>query len=331
MSKRAHPQATAQQVLQPVSTRCPSCGRRMWFSYRDERVLITLEDIIHLRLHIHRCPNAACPRYHRPYRPEAEGRLALPKHEFGLDIIALIGELRYQGHQSVPEIHRTLRGRGVAVSERSVTNLLERYDELVALTVADIERRRAVFAVQGRVILALDGLQPDVGHEVLWVLREVLSGEVLLARSLLSATEADLVALLQEATVALPVPVVGVVSDGQHSIRNAVAKALPGVVHQLCQFHYLREAAKPVYEADRHAKKELKKYVRGIRPLERTVEGRADEEARIVQGYCAAVRSALTDDGRPPLEASGLKLHKRLSAIAESLERAAEKGGCRRH
>jgi hypothetical protein len=265
-----------------------------------------------------------------PIVQKLEGRLALPKHEFGLDVIALIGTLRHQEHQSVPEIHRTLRGRGVAISERSVTNLLERYDELVALTVADIERRQAVFAAQGRVILALDGLQPDVGHEVLWVLREVLSGEVLLARSLLSATEADLTVLLQEATAALPVPVVGVVSDGQHAIRNAVAKALPGVVHQLCQFHYLREAAKPVYEADRHAKKELKKQVRGIRPLERTVEGREDEEARIVQGYCAAVRSALTDDGRPPLEASGLKLHERLSAIAESLERVAEKGGCRR-
>jgi putative transposase len=39
--------------------------------------------------------------------------------------------------------------------------------------------------------LALDGLQPDVGHEVLWVLRDCLSGEVLLARSLLSATSAD--------------------------------------------------------------------------------------------------------------------------------------------
>jgi hypothetical protein len=38
------------------------------------------------------------------------------------------------------------------------------------------------------VILALDGLQPDVGHEVLWVIREYLSGEVLLARSLLSGT-----------------------------------------------------------------------------------------------------------------------------------------------
>jgi hypothetical protein len=25
------------------------------------------------------------------------------------------------------------------------------------------------------------------------------------------------------------------------------------VPHQLCHFHYLREAAQPIYEADRHA------------------------------------------------------------------------------
>jgi hypothetical protein len=49
-----------------------------------------------------------------------------------------------------------------------------------------------------------------------------------------------------------------------------------------------------------------------------------------VRGYCAAVRSALTDDGRPPLDASGLKLHDRLSAIAASLEQGAKKGPCPR-
>ena len=54
---------------------------------------------------------------------------------------------------------------------------------------------------------------------------------------------------------------------------------------------------------------QLKKKVRGVRPIERTVEGRDDAEAEAIRGYCAAVRSALTDDGRPPLEASGLKLH----------------------
>jgi hypothetical protein len=122
------------------------------------------------------------------------------------------------------------------------------------------------------------------------------------------------------------VPVEGVVSDGQTSIRRAVAKALPGVPHQLCQFHFLREAANPVHEADRHAKKELKKGVRGVRRIERAAEGRQDASSELVLGYCAAVRSAITDDGRTPLAAPGLKLKGRLEAVADSLDRVMEKG-----
>jgi hypothetical protein len=160
----------------------------------------------------------------------------------------------------------------------------------------------------------------------LWVLRDCLSGEVLLARALLSARAEDLALLLREVADKIGVPIEAVLSDGQRSIRQAVAQALPSVPHQLCHFHYLREAALPIYEADRHAKKELKKRVRGVRPIERGMEGRADGEAQLVRGYCAAVRSAITDDGRPPLTASGLKLHQRLTAVVESLDRVAEKG-----
>jgi hypothetical protein len=160
-------------------------------------------------------------------------------------------------------------------------------------------------------------------------LRDCLSGEILLARSLLSSTAKDLAALITEVKQALPVPITGVISDGQDSLRKAVQKALKGVPHQLCHFHYLREAAKPISEADRHAKKELKKRVRGIRKIERQAETKDedDEEAEIVRGYCAAVRAALTDDGRPPLAASGLKLHQRLGAIASSLDRVAATAG----
>jgi len=64
--------------------------------------------------------------------------------------------------------------------------------------VLDVARLRRLTQAQGRVILGPDGLQPDVGPEVLWVLRDCLSGAVLLTRSLLSATEADLAALLAE-------------------------------------------------------------------------------------------------------------------------------------
>ena len=237
--------------------------------------------------------------------------------------------LRHREHRSVPEIHAILRQRGVAIAERSVTNLLDRYDELLAVSLTEGERLRGLLASQGRVILALDGLQPDVGHEVLWVVRDCLSGEVLLARSLLSGTAADLASLLREVAEAVGVPVAGVISDGQTSIRRAVEQALPGVPHQLCQFHFLREAAHPIFEADRHAKKELKKQVRGIRRIERAAEGSDAAEAEVVRGYCAAVRSAVTDDGRPPLAASGLTLKRRLAKVAASLDRVAEKGAAR--
>ncbi len=325
--KASRPPCSSTEHLQPLGQQCPACGRRLWVDYRNRRTVATLDGLVGLVLDIRRCHNEQCPRYRRPYRPEAEGRYALPQHEFGLDIIALVGALRYAEHRSVPEIHRHLVGRGLGIAERTVTNLLDRYDELLAVTLTDDRRLRTLLAAQGRVILAIDGLQPDVGHEILWVLRDCLSGEVLLARSLLSACQSDLAELVRRVRDGLSVPIQGVISDGEHPIRKAVAEVLPGVPHQLCQFHYLREAARPIYEADRHAKKELKKHVRGVRPIERALEGRSDPEAETIRGYCDAVRSALTDDGRPPLDASGLKLHRRLWDIAASLERVAEKRG----
>ena len=320
MARRsARPQPDRTLELPALTRACPECGASLWAAYKSQRTVTTLGGSVRLRLQVRRCRTASCPRRAVPLRPEQEGRYALPEHEFGLDVIALIGTLRHAQHRSVPEIHAELTRRGVPLCVRTVTNLLDRYDELLALSLADTGRLRRVTAAAGRVILAIDGLQPDVGHEVLWVLRDCLSGEVLLARSLLSSTRDDLARLITEVKEALEVPIAGVISE----------KALDGVPHQLCHFHYLREAAKPIYEADRHAKKELKKRVRGVRPIERKVEGRDDEQAKVIRGYCAAVRSSLTDDGRPPLSAPGLVLKGRLEAVVESLDRVEEKRGSR--
>ena len=327
--RSARHQADRTLELPAQSRACPSCSHPLWAANMAQRTVTTLEGLVRLRLQVRSCRNPDCPRHKVCFRPEQEGRFALPQHEFGLDVIALVGRLRHAEHRSVPEIHAELARRGVPICVRSIGNLLDRYDELLALSLTDVGRIRRLTEPAGRVILAIDGLQPDVGHEVLWVLRDVLSGEVLLARSLLSSCQDDLAKLLREVKAALPVPIAGVVSDGQTSIRNAVKKALDGVPHQLCHFHYLREAASPVYEADRHAKVQLKKKVRAIRPIERKLEGREDEEAAAIRGYCAAVRSALTDDGRPPLEASGLKLVDRLAKVAASLDLVASKRGSR--
>ena len=154
------PAATAERTLRPLGTTCPQCQQRLRNAYFNQRTISTVTASLHVRLQICWCTNRACARYRRPYRPEEEGRLALPVHEFGLDVVALIGALRYRQHRTVPEIHQELNQHGLVISERSVTNLLDRYDELLALSLADRGRLQRVTQEHGRVILALDGLQP---------------------------------------------------------------------------------------------------------------------------------------------------------------------------
>src|SRR5881227_2761764 len=151
------PQPGREEVLETAHRHCPACGGRLRHRYDNRHTVTTLAGLVRLRLRIRRCEDPGCARYRRPYRPEAEGALVLPQHEFGLDVIALIGALRYREHRSVPEIHRLVRERGVAIAERTVTHLLDRYDELLATSLADNRRLRSVLAQQGRVILALDG------------------------------------------------------------------------------------------------------------------------------------------------------------------------------
>lgn len=324
--KSLKPEATSSEVIECVQKQCPDCGKRMWNEYDNYRHVRTLKGVVQLRMKIRRCQNQSCERYRITYRPEQEGSWALPQQEFGLDVVALVGALRYQEHRSVPQIHQHLGSKGVCISERNVTHLLARYDELLSLWLTNHSRLKGIAKKQGRAILAIDGMQPEVGNEVLWVIRDCLSGEILLAKTLLSSRTEDLAALLLEVSCTLDVPIEGVVSDGQQSIRKAVEVALPGIAHGLCHFHYLKEAAKVIYEADRHAKKELKKQVRGIRQIERSVSDSDEKVTQSVRKYCLAVRGSLTSDGRPPLDASGLKLQERLTLIEQSLERVDKKG-----
>jgi len=329
MARRSpRPEATHHVVLRPTLERCEGCGEALWVAHHKRRTVTTLQGVYDLRLVVHQCPNSQCQEYHHRYRPEEEGSWALPHGEFGLDVIALVGALRFREHRSVPEIHQELLRGGVQIAERSVAYLIARYEELVTVHVTDRDRIHEKLKKQGRVILAIDGLQPDAAHEVLWVIRDCLSQEILLARPLLSSAQEDIATLLREVKELLPaVPVKGIISDGEKAIRTAVAGIFPKIPHQLCQIHYLRDAAKPIVQADRHAATQLKAHVRGIRPIERALEARTDEPAQDARDYCLAVRSAITDDGHPPLKLGGIKLHTRLSQIRDSLDLVAQKRG----
>ena len=145
MNRRtARPQPARELELTTATRRCPGCDGPLWAAYKNRRTVVTLDGVTRLAVQVRRCRDPSCRRHRVALRAEQEGRFALPQHEFGLDVIAAVGALRHAEHRSVPEIHAELVRRGVPICVRSVGNLLDRYDELLASSLADAARLRRI-------------------------------------------------------------------------------------------------------------------------------------------------------------------------------------------
>src|SRR3954470_14110305 len=83
------------ETLETTTRCCPACGGRLSCHDTNQRAVVTVDGLLGLRLKVRRCVNRGCARFHRAFRPEGEGALVLAQQEFGLDIIALVGRLRY--------------------------------------------------------------------------------------------------------------------------------------------------------------------------------------------------------------------------------------------
>lgn len=307
--------------LYPPLRQCLACGGLLVERYRQARFVVTLTGGVRLNKHVLTCAMPSCPQRGVSERPADEGRWVLPKYTFGLDVIAYVGELRYQRQRTIAEIHSALHAQQVSISLKEIQLLSEAFLALVQTVIADDTQVLAQLRAQGGLILAVDGIQPEKGNETLWLLRDVRSARVLLARNLLSSGADELEPLFEEVKQ-LGVPVLGVVSDKQASLCLAVERVFPAVPHQLCHYHYLRDAAQPLCDADRAFKKQLKQKVRGLRDVERQVTARNDAEADMTRRYCLALREVLRDDGKYPLEPPGLQLYDKLQQIDASLARA---------
>ena len=246
--------------------------------------------------------------------------LSLKHYQFSLDVIAKVGHLRFNEHKTIRQIRCILKQRFKLQISRSEVNLL--CQVYLALIKANRQQDTAFLEKlrSSGVVLSIDGVQPEKGNETLWILRDVQSGEVLLAKNLSCADTDNIASLLRE-TKALNVPVKGIVSDGQRSIRLAVKQEFPGVPHQLCHFHFLRNIAKPIIDLDRALKVDLKKKVRGIRTVEKKASFANDEKAKVIKQYCEAIYVALRDDGVYPLKPGGLRLWRCLRKIQQSIQK----------
>src|SRR5213083_1296826 len=239
----------------PVEHECLECHRTLREAVAvSRRTVITLEGVIKLNHAGYRCPDPQCVGHTRTYRSVEADALALPHFTYGLDIVLLVGRLRLREHQTVDEIHQEVLAR------MEILYLFEAYCTLLRASseAKDDVEWLAQVEKNGGIIVSVDGIQPEKGNETVYLVRDALTGRVLAAENVLSSETAVIKELLRP-VVALDVKVLGTITDAQESELMAVEQLWPEVPHQVCQFHALRDASKPAFEADRKVKTAMRK------------------------------------------------------------------------
>jgi hypothetical protein len=351
--------------LDVLDRSCPVCGRMMHICDHRYRRFHTLDGPVQLVCKLNHCPDPACPGHASTKSPELEITLALPQMAIGWDVLCWIGHRRCSRHMAVPLIRsELLDDYQIKLSEDAIEKSIRRYQAMLAARQQDPEVLRRDYAAGAEVILSIDGLQPEKGHETLYVVRELTRKRVWFAESLISATADEvrpLIAKAKQWAGSLGVPVALWISDKQDAFVKGIAAEYPDVPHRYCDNHFLRDVAKPMMEADSHAKVRMRKKVRGLRTIEQAVlrrrKARAEDGAgpapveanetatatatapaatdptgSVVLDYCAAVRGILNDDQGGPLHPPGVRMAEALTEVEGSIRRnlGAKKGGSRR-
>ena len=343
-------------ILEVENVLCGECGRRMHVcDFRHHRIY-TLEGPRHLVCKLVRCVDRACPNHHRTFGPERELTLTMPWWLIGWDVFCWLGHRRFSRHWSVPQLRAELLDRyQIVLSEDAIEDYLQRYQCMLAARQQDPAQLKKEYQNTRSLMLSIDGLQPEKGHETLYVVRELGQQRVWFAEALLSSATDEIRPLVVKARAwakRLNRPVRLWMSDKQDAFVTTIAQEFPGKPHRYCGNHFLRDLAKPMLDLDSHAKVQMRSKIRGLRAIERAVlKLRATERVEqdhgqerlpallvsapngleVVLDYCAAVRGILNDSQGGPLRPPGVRMSQALGEVEHSLRRNVrlKKGGTR--
>lgn len=225
-----------------------SCGGSKTIRQHRHRHLQTLDAKLRIVQKDRRCSGSEdCPNKSVLFRPVWEQRRLIVKGcEYGLDVIALIGERHVQDHHSFHQIHKELTEKyGLVLSVRHVPNLFRLFLAMVGARTLGSQVVRARLEAQGPLILSADAVRFDDVSPPLYVVREVNSGEVLVAERIETADTKRLVKFLSQVRT-LDLPIAAIVSDNEKALIAAIAEAFPEIPHQYCHTHFLGNLVKPM-------------------------------------------------------------------------------------
>src|SRR6266446_5850190 len=348
--------AWTEVVVEVQNSWCGECGRRMHVRSNRHRHIYSFLGRLHMVCKLMQCVDPDCPNHHRTFSPEREATLTMPRWLIGWDVFCWLGHRRFARHWSVPQLRAELLDRfGIPLSEDAIEDYLQRYQCMVAARQQDPILLKKDYQKARHVMLSIDGLQPEKGHETVYVVRELGQQRVWFAEALLSSATNEIRPLIVKARAwaeRLERPVRLWMSDKQDAFVTTIAEEFPGKPHRYCGNHFLRDLAKPMLELDSHAKVQMRSKIRGLRAIERAVlQMRAAERVEqdheqerlpaplvsetnglaVVLDYCAAVRGILNDSQGGPLRPPGVRMSQALGEVEQSLQRNVrlKKGGTR--
>ncbi len=166
-----------------------------------------------------------------------------------------MGFRRFARHWSVPQLKAELSdSHNIDLSDDTVERYLKRYRTMAAARHQDPNMLSEEYRGVEGLAMSIDGLQPEKGHETLYVVRERGRKRVWFAESLISSSTAEVKRLFEQAkewAERLGIPVTSWMSDKQNAFVKGIADVFPGTPHGYCRSHFMRDLAKPVLEKGR--------------------------------------------------------------------------------
>jgi len=312
------------RYFRPDFRYCPQCSAplRRRATVQD-KVLTTLDGRFRLISRAYCCSRTDCPNADAMFVSCEPARLSLKGLSYGFDVIAQMGWWRFWEHRTLDEIWERACQR-FAISRRQVMYLIVDFLCLLkAAQPARIEAHRSFYTRHG-LLLSMDAMQPEKGNDVLYVVRELQLDLTLHAVKVSNQRADTLRVQVLEPVNALGCRIRGMVSDAEDALHRACQALWPGRPHQACHAHALRDAGKPLYEADQAVMVKLKRDLRlKLRPLRRAIEAvdAADPHRAVLADYAEALRSCLRVSGVAPFQLGGLQVLDDLRAVAASLRR----------
>ncbi len=334
MRRAKDKQQVPKRYYRPEQVSCPRCGQVLRHCYAVGRKYIVFLSGRYLVVSMgYRCPNPTCAGRDRVYVSQAARGVTVRGSSFALAVIVQIGYWRFWRRWTVAQIHAVLtQERHLPISEREVLYRIGVFLVLLRCTYhLRLQAHTAYFRRHG-LFLAIDALKPEKGNTALYVVRELKFGLVLQVVPLLAADHLTLAERVLKPIKALGYRNRGVVSDDEKALQIAVAQVFPGVAHQTCQVHCLRDAAAPVTDADQVFKKARKRAIRGpFYAAQRALHHLAPDDPRqvVLSTYADLIRSTLTEGSKPPFDLGGLRVFEDLARLEASLRRSRKKGAIR--